>query len=210
MIDFARRAARGKVRIDREALRCGRGDAVSVHEFALYPSLLGARWAVLEPHVRRLHESGTGARGTFRVRRGAKLGARLLATAHGMPPAAETVEVSLRVERTARGERWTRSFGGRSMVTTQWRRGDLLVEAMGPVQCWFRLDATGGALVFEQVKATLGGRRCAVRLPRWIAPRVTAREEQRVGAVHVSVRIGAPVVGLIVSYEGDLTPEAGP
>lgn len=138
------------------------------------------------------------------MRRGAGLGARILAALLRMPRAAKRVEISLRVERTLRGERWTRTFGEHAVATNQWRRGDLLVEAMGLTQCWFRLVATEGALVFEQVNARFGVRRFALPMPRWIAPRITGRAEARSDAVHVSVQIGVPLFGLIVSYEGSV------
>lgn len=176
-------------------------------EAALYPSLLGDRWAALAPRVQRLHESGARARGTFDVRRGTGFFARVLATLLRMPRAAERVAISLRVERTEEGERWTRTFGDHPVATTQWRSGDLLVEAMGLTQCWFRLLAAEGALVFEQVKARFGLRRFAVPMPRWIAPRITGRAEARADMVHVSVQIGVPLVGLIVSYEGSVMLE---
>lgn len=176
-------------------------------DVALYPSLLGDRFRELAPAVQRLHGTNAIARGTFEVKRGRGLLVRLLATLLRMPRAAERVAIALRVERTDRGERWIRSFGERAVTTTQWRSGDLLVEAMGLTQCWFRLVATGGALVFEQVKARFGLRRFALPMPRWIAPRITGRAEARADAVHVSVQIGIPVFGLIVSYEGSVNVE---
>lgn len=141
------------------------------------------------------------------MKRGRGVLAQLLATLLGMPRAAERVAIALRVERTERGERWTRTFGDRAVATTQWRSGELLVEAMGLTQCWFRLVAAEGALVFEQVKARFGLGRFAFPIPRWIAPWITGRAEPRADAVHVSVQIGVPLFGLIVSYEGSVTVE---
>ncbi|WP_437313306.1 DUF4166 domain-containing protein [Sorangium sp. So ce385] len=174
---------------------------------ALYPALLGAAWAALAPPVQALHAGGARARGRFRVRRGRGLAARLLAALLRMPAAAEDVVVTLAVEPSGDGERWIRSFGGRLLCSSQWRSGELLVEALGLIQCWFRLRAEGGALVFEQARSTFGLRGFGLPLPRWLAPRVEGRAEPSRDEVRVDVRIFAPIAGLLVAYEGRVTGE---
>ncbi|WP_437585677.1 DUF4166 domain-containing protein [Sorangium sp. So ce1000] len=176
---------------------------------SLYPALLGAAWAALAPAVQRLHAGGVRARGRFRVRRGRGLAARLIAGLLRMPEAAEDVTVTLAVEPAGDGERWLRAFGQRPLWSSQWRSGDLLVEGLGLVQCWFRLHAEGGALVFEQVRSTLGLRGLGLRLPRWLSPRIEGRAGPLRDEVHVDVRIFAPVAGLLVAYEGCVAAEAG-
>ncbi|XXX72666.1 DUF4166 domain-containing protein [Sorangium sp. So ce134] len=175
---------------------------------ALYPALLGPAWAALAPAVQELHAGGARARGRFRVRRGRGLAARLLAALLRMPEASEDVAVTLAVEPSGGGERWVRTFGGRLLCSSQWRSGDLLVEALGLVQCWFRLRAEGGTLVFEQARSTIGLRGFGLPLPRWLAPRVEGRAEPSRDGVRVDVRIFAPVAGLLVAYEGRVAGEA--
>jgi Domain of unknown function (DUF4166) len=177
---------------------------------SLYATLLGSSWASLAPSVRRLHQGGARARGRFRVRRGAGRLARLAAALLGMPPAGEGVALTLAVEPTPDGERWTRAFGERPLRTLQWRRGALLVEAFGLVQCLFRLRADRGALVFEQVGALLGVGRFVLPLPRWLAPSVEGRAEPVDDDVRVDIRIRAPVVGLLVAYDGSVAPDPCP
>jgi hypothetical protein len=174
----------------------------------LYPSLLGPSWATLAFPVQRLHAASQSARGVFRVRRGQSLGARILAALLGMPKPADAVSVTLTIERTAHGERWIRRFGDQPLRTAQWRRGELLVEAIGPTQCWFRLSVAEGALVFDHVKSAFGQRWFALPLPRWLAPRVEGRAEPSSESVLVRVFIYAPFFGLLVSYEGSVTLEA--
>ncbi|WP_437595851.1 DUF4166 domain-containing protein [Sorangium sp. So ce590] len=174
---------------------------------ALYPALLGPAWAALAPPVQDLHAGGARARGRFRVRRGRGLAARLIAALLRMPEAAEDVAVTLAVEPVGDGERWIRTFGGRLLCSSQWRSGDLLVEAIGLIQCWFRLRAEGGALVFEQARSTFGLGGFGLPLPRWLAPRVEARAEPLRGEVRVDVRIFAPIAGLLVAYDGRVAGE---
>lgn len=174
---------------------------------SLYPTLLGPSWSSLALPVQRLHEGAPLARGVFAVRRGASLAARLLAALLRMPTAAPATPIDLRVERRGPVERWHRRFGGLGLLTTQWADGAFLVEGMGLVQCWFRLRADAGALVFEQVRATLGWGRFTLRLPRALAPLVEGRAEPVGSRVRVDVRIHVPLLGLLVAYEGEVTPE---
>jgi hypothetical protein len=167
---------------------------------------MGDSWAALDPQVAALHASSGQARGWMQVRRGSSLLARLLCAVLRMPPARDRVEVRLRVERDERGERWSRTFGEQPLFSTQWADGGYLVEGLGPMQCWFRLGADGSSLLFHQIAATVGLRGFALRLPRLFWPLVEGRADAAGSAVHVDVRIHAPLVGLLVAYEGTVTP----
>jgi hypothetical protein len=174
----------------------------------LYPSLLGASWAELSPAVQRLHAGGAVARGTFRVRRGPSRFMRLLATLLGLPAESEQARIALRVERTRRGgERWIRTFPDRVFRSLQWRRGDLLVEAIGLVQCCFRLRADRGMLLLEQERAVFGLHNITLPLPRWLAPSAAGRSAPEGDHVQVDVRVELPLFGLLISYSGRVTPE---
>lgn len=136
------------------------------------------------------------------MRRGQGFLARLIAFFAGMPDAGERVPVELSVVRAEGCERWQRSFGGRPLLTVQWPSEGLLVEALGLVLCLFRLRVVEGALVFDQVRARVGGRRFSLPLPRMLSPRIEGRAHEENGRVQVFVSIGAPIAGFLVSYEG--------
>jgi hypothetical protein len=174
---------------------------------SIYAQLLGPSWSTLAPPVQRIHAGGVVARGVFAVRRGAGLLARIIGAVLGLPPAGDATPITLEVEQRSDVERWCRRFGERLLVTSQWADRGLLVENMGLFQCWFRLRAESGALVFEQVRATIGFRRFALPLPRFLSPRVIGRADPGGAEAQVDVRIHAPIVGLLVSYEGAVTPE---
>lgn len=174
----------------------------------LYASILGPAWPSLARAVRRVHTAGTRTRGVFTVRRGEGFFARLMGALLRMPPASAATDITLDVQPEGEIQRWRRVFGDRPLLTTQWADGGLLVEAMGLVQCWFRLREEGGALLFDQVRATFGVRALSVPLPRFLSPRITGRADPAAAdRVHVDVRIHAPIAGLLVAYEGLVTTE---
>ena len=173
----------------------------------LYERLVGAGWGELDEAVRRFHPRGAGVRaaGTFKVRRGEGRFVSLLARLLNLPESGEAVPLLLRVTPHDGGERWRRSFAGRDFTTEQREgAGLLLAERAGPVEMLFRLTAEGGALVYRQagVALRLGG--LSVRLPRRLATRVEASERAAEGGrgVRVSVCVTAPLVGLVIRYEG--------
>ncbi|HJQ34591.1 MAG TPA: DUF4166 domain-containing protein [Pyrinomonadaceae bacterium] len=187
-------------------------EAKEIVSVGLYERLVGAGWETLDEAVRRFHPSGKGMRaaGTFAVRRGRGLAAHLLARLMGLPESGEAVPLLLRVTPHAAGERWRRSFAGRDFVTEQ-RAGTrlLLAERAGPVEMLFRLKAEGGALVYTQEGVALRAGPLRVPLPRRLAPRVEASERAGRGGrgVQVSVCVTAPLVGLVIRYEGLVTTE---
>jgi hypothetical protein len=46
-------------------------------------------------------------------------------------------------------------------------------------------------------------------MPRWLMPRVDAREHAADGVFHFAVEIALPAIGRLVRYEGWLKPLAG-
>jgi hypothetical protein len=95
-------------------------------------------------------------------------------------------------------------------MTVQYQRGtDLLAERLGCLEFWFRLRVIEHALDFWHTGTTgvLGPLR--VPLPRWLSPRITAREWAGLeeGSLQVEVRISLPLIGLLMAYEGCLKRE---
>jgi len=178
----------------------------------LYERLVGAGWENLDEAVRRFHPAGASLRaaGTFAVRRGRGRLSAVLARLMGLPESGEAVPLLLRVTPHAGGERWRRSFAGRDFVTEQrGHAGSLLVERAGPVEMLFRLTDERAALVYTQEGMALRAGRLRLRLPRRLAPRVEASERAGAGGrgVRVSVCVTAPLVGLVIRYEGLVTTE---
>ena len=95
-------------------------------------------------------------------------------------------------------------------MTVQYQRGaELLAERLGWLEFWFRLRVIEHALDFWHTgtAGVLGPMR--VPLPRWLSPRITAREWAGLeeGSLRVAVRVSLPCIGLLMAYEGCLKRE---
>ena len=187
--------------------------AVDTNEGAragLYERLVGEGWGGLDEPVRRFHLCKSGA-GTFAVRRGEGRIARIVARLLRLPRGGEAVPLLLSVEPHGGGERWRRTFAGKDFVTEQNEHAArLLAERTGPFELLFRLNVEGGALAYRHAGAALRAGRLRLNLPRILAPRVEAWERaDECGGVRVSVCVTAPLVGLLIRYEGLVTTEEG-
>jgi hypothetical protein len=143
--------------------------------------------------------------GWFDVRHGTTRAARALAWLLGLPAAGARVPVRLVVTRRRGVERWHRTFAGRDFVTYQRRTADgLMAERAGLFELLFRLDERNGVRRYRQVGFAFRLGPLCVPLPRRLSPRVVARE--RVSAdgsrISASVRVSAPLVGLLIAYGG--------
>ncbi|MET0404616.1 MAG: DUF4166 domain-containing protein [Cystobacter sp.] len=177
---------------------------------SLYAGLLGAEWEGLPLRVRQLHGEGL-ARGLFLVRRGPGWLIALVGALLRLPPAGEDVPTRLQVRSEGAEQSWERAFGAHALVTRQhvWP-GGLLAERLGAVTCVFRLRAEGRGLRYEQVGAWLCLGPLRLRLPSALAPRIEAEALDSPEGMRVNVRIAAPLLGRLVSYEGCVLPEESP
>ena len=177
---------------------------------ALYAHLLGPDWERLPERVRRLHTEGL-ARGHFTLRRGPGPLAALVSWLLRLPPAGEDVPTRLAIRPHGEGLCWERAFGPHALVTHQHgAAGPRLVEWHGPIACVFRLSAEAAGLRYEQVEAWVRLGPWTWRVPRPLAPRVEARVTDSPEGMHVHVRLGAALVGTLLSYEGRVLPEETP
>jgi hypothetical protein len=174
---------------------------------SLYAGVLGSGWAQLPSIVRRMHEEGR-ATGRFTIRRGSGPLPALIGWLLRFPSPGEGVSTRLEVQREGDGQRWVRSFDGHLLVTAQraWE-GGLLGERLGSVECVFRLRAVDGGIVYEQVKAWLCLGSWRLPLPRLLSPRIEAVTAPAPQGLRVHVKIGAALIGWLLTYEGLVSPE---
>jgi hypothetical protein len=143
--------------------------------------------------------------GSFDVRHGTNAAARLLARLMRLPAAGLNVPTRLVVTETRGGQHWHRTFAGRDFITEQRRTADgMMAERSGAFEMLFRLDERGGVLLYRQVGFAFRLGRLRVPLPRLLSPRVVAREHTSADGsrLRASVRVIAPLVGLLIAYRG--------
>lgn len=174
----------------------------------LYRQVLGSAFDTLPMQVQNLHGTSNARRwfGRADVKRGTGMVARAICLLIGFPSTAENVPISVSFASEAEGERWKRDFGGKVFSSIQ-KRGTgkhdfLLVERFGPI-------SVAIALVVQKDRLYLVPRSWSclgMPLPKWLMPTGESYETQKNEQFCFDVKISAPFVGLIVSYQGTLAP----
>ena len=176
----------------------------------LYCKILGSAFASLSPRLQELHGTMAMRRwtGEAEVRRGSGAVARMIGAIFGFPAAASRASVIVTLSPEAEGERWTRTFDGKSFSSMQscgsGKNQHLLVERFGPAS--FAL-----ALVVEGDRLSLLPRRWSflgIPMPGFLLPKGSSFETESEGWFCFDVEISVPFVGLIVAYKGRLKPES--
>jgi Domain of unknown function (DUF4166) len=165
----------------------------------LFPSVLGADFAALDPCLRWVHSGASRRlRGSVTVERGTGWASRVLGTLASVPSAMKDASIEVHIEHTRRGERWIRFFAGQHrMVSTLHGDSGWLVEQLGPAALKFRLSVHAGRLAWVLERISVFG----IALPlRWF--RISATIDSSAGRYHFLVDSQLRGVGRIVRYEG--------
>jgi hypothetical protein len=173
----------------------------------LYEVLTGPQWRELAESVRRFHGPTCPAecRGSVRIARSNGILAGIISRVLGLPQPAGCAAAGLVVTRDKGHHKWIRRLGNRSLVTRQSAgRDGLLAERFGPIELGFRLRVKNGALHFEQNEVRFRLMGATVPVPRWASPKISAVcEGSGAGAqVRIWVEVSAPVLGVLLSYDG--------
>jgi hypothetical protein len=170
----------------------------------LYARIMGDTWLQIAEPIRDLHATGATTRGCLRVEHGRHRLARFLAGMLRLPVSCAAADAQLTVTTRDGGERWQRAFSGRRFETFQYQSNEAeLAERYGPLEFRFRLQAAEGSLRYIQREAAVRIGIGRMRLPRRLAPHVTAREDAAgPGHVHVIVTVTLPGIGLLMAYDG--------
>jgi hypothetical protein len=173
---------------------------------SLYRQLLGTAYGSLPAQVRAIHSASETRRWTGRadVRRGTGMIAKVIGGVIGFPQAASDVPVSVTFAPEGDGERWTRNFGGKTFSSHQ-KRGSgkndyLLVERFGLVSVALALVIEGDRLFLVPRQWSCLG----IPLPTFLLPTGRSFEREKDGQFNFDIEISAPIIGLIVAYNGAL------
>lgn len=177
----------------------------------LYARVMGDSWSQIAEPVRGVHatHSITRAHGCVRIEHGRHHLARVLARMLRLPRPSAAAETELIVTARDGGEEWQRTFNGRRLETRQyeWNESEL-AERYGILEFRFRLDASGGGLLYVQREAALLFGVGRLRIPGLWAPHVQAREDSAgPRRVKVEVSVVLPGIGLLIAYDGIIDVE---
>jgi predicted dinucleotide-binding enzyme len=170
----------------------------------LYARAMGERFDRLPAAVRMMHDlyGDGGAAGEGTVERGTNPIARLTSWLMRFPPAG-TYPLHVAFAEHNDAETWTRRFGPHRFHSMLSQRDDHVVERFGPLRFAFALPSDAKGLAME----LSGWSAFGVPLPRFLAPRIEAREWQdEAGRFRFLVAIRAPLTGAIIRYTGWLVP----
>lgn len=145
-----------------------------------------------------------------RIDRGSTILHALAATLGGLPPAHERcllkLDITPAVRQGRQGEVWRRDFGGFVLESFQWAEGTLLRESFGWLSMAFRLTVDPPKLVLDVVSVRFAG----IPIPWLLAPGGTGLEVGRDDGVAFEATATAPLLGMVVRYQGLLVREIDP
>lgn len=178
----------------------------SQHEAApparLFALVMGSTYEQLHPSVRAFHDlHGTHVlHGLVETESADNLTGRILSRMLGTPH--RSIQGAIRFVLDAQGteQTWTREFPGRTMRSKMRLLGGMIVERLGPAELTFSLVADRGCLEMKLESLRAFGLPC----PRWLMPRITAREHGEDGRLHFHIRATLPFVGRVTGYRGHL------
>lgn len=167
---------------------------------SLYERLLGPSFHDLKLQLQRFHSATQPIEvtGRFSVERSDGRLANWIANLEGFPKATDAVVVQLRVEPATQTERWHRSFGERTLTSTQWLADGYLAERLGFVTLYMRAAVDDGSLVIRSVRSTAFG----FPLPPFLAPHVAASGHDTPEGMRIRVVLGLVPLGTLVDYGG--------
>jgi len=156
--------------------------------------------------VQELHNVSGASQwsGLANVRRGNGVLVKIICAFFGFPQVAENVPVDVSIEPEGICERWVRNFDGKKFSSLLQRGVDrnefLLVEKFGVLDFTIALVIEGNRLYFVPKGLSC----CRISLPGFLIPTGRSFETEKNGKFCFNVEIILPLIGLVVSYEGNL------
>lgn len=176
---------------------------------SLFRRVLGRDYEKLPPALQTMHDTGAGLRGEGRadVIRGSSLMAKLAGALFRLPPAKrnEPVWFDFVPETDKDGEAWRRDFNGHILETRHRPRGKRpkqVLEKLGPLTLVLTVAFERGGIAYRLT----GLRFLGLPIPRFLGPRVEARETEEQGYFVFESTVTLPVGGRLIRYRGWLTP----
>ena len=91
-------------------------------------------------------------------------------------------------------------------MTSQWKHGEMLIEASGPVRLGFQLRADENGLTYQLRQWWFW----FIRMPLQLAPGIHTITAARQRGWFVDVRIALPIIGQLIRYVGEVDVDSMP
>lgn len=153
----------------------------------------------LPPLLQKAHQDTVHIQGTVIVKRGNWL-ANIIANILRMPPANANCNLNVYGSHTPLYMKWQRHFESHIMESTFSLKGAYLSESLGPIKLLLKLNTENNQLNYQVKKVSV----CGMPIPKLLAPTLIAYEKEYNGLYRFHVSIGLPIIGLLISYHGDL------
>lgn len=160
---------------------------------------MGCEFDELPELIQRAHLGEVGLSGSAAVSRGLGVGG-LIAALLGLPSSKQICQMMVSGTHLPEQMIWRRKFDDHVMVSNFSRVDGNLVEAMGAMRLCLKPMAVNGRLQYQLIDCRLG----PIRLPMWLAPRLTAWEGEADGFYEFEVDVGLPLFGRLIRYGGRL------
>jgi len=169
---------------------------------SMYERAMGESFHRLPSAVRRFHKLAGmhELHGWVETVAPSTLAASLLARCIGTPLGATSGPIRFELDATSEAETWTRHFPAQRMISRLRLDARKIIEQLGAARLTFELCEAGGRLEMRLQGLHFLGVPC----PRWLLPRIIARETGQGDKLHFHVRASLPVIGVVSSYRGHL------
>jgi hypothetical protein len=173
----------------------------------------GASFDQLSPEIQALHRHGGILTGRVALRTGPGLAGmigRRLAKRLGLPEACDAAKLTVSIYSDEQGLHWNRQFDdGRTFLSLFKPHGRFpdgyWSEHSGTLMLQLKVDIHDGGWHWVHTGTKLG----RVSIPNWLMPRTLAHKKMVNGMYAFSVSISVPMVGEVLSYQGQLACHGG-
>ncbi|BCE02498.1 SDR family oxidoreductase [Marinicellulosiphila megalodicopiae] len=172
----------------------------------LFRQVLGSAFDTLPEEIQKMHSELKASHwsGSANVKRGKGVLVKVICRFFGFPKAENNVSVEVSITPDSNGERWVRNFGS-NKFSSFLKRGKhknefLIVERFGVLDFGVALVIEGGELFYVIRRWSCFG----LPLPSFLLPKGRSFESQKNGLFCFNIEIFVPMIGLIVSYKGNL------
>lgn len=160
---------------------------------------MGEAFYRLSPVLQKTHVGISSLNGVVNVQHG-NIFARTICRIFGFPKAGSNLNLSVECHHSRSGMIWHRNFSGQHMRSNFRRRGEFLVEYLGPLALRFLVVEKAGALEYVFKSTSLWG----IPLPNFLSPKINAWEKEENGRYVFDVSVNMFSVGLVIRYGGAL------